>query len=142
MEPNTGLFALFALSFLAATILPAQSEMALAVLQNMNRHDPMLLVAVASAGNILGALVNWLLGAYAMTFRNRSWFPVSEKSIDRAGAMYRKWGIWTLLLSWVPVVGDPLTLVAGIFRTRLWIFIPLVSVGKIARYLAVVEIMK
>ena len=131
---------LFLTALLAATILPAQSEFLLAGLHMSGGYDPYLLVAVATAGNVLGSLVNWLLGRYLRHFRDRRWFPIKGRALARATDAYRRWGVWTLLLAWTPVLGDPLTLVAGIFRTPLWVFLPLVTFGKAARYLGVVAL--
>jgi len=103
-------------------------------------HDRHVLVAVATAGNVLGSAVNWMLGRYLIRFRDRRWFPIKGRALERATRFYRRWGVWTLLLAWAPVVGDPLTFVAGVFRTSLWVFLPLVTVGKAARYWAVVTV--
>jgi len=131
---------LFVISFLAATILPAQSEIALAGLKIAGQEDVILLVVVATLGNVLGSLVNWFLGKYLIHFKHRRWFPIKEKTIDKTTRMYEKWGVWTLLLAWMPFIGDPLTLVAGIFKTNIWLFLVLVTIGKAARYIAVVSI--
>jgi hypothetical protein len=91
-------------------------------------------VAVASLGNILGSVINWLIGRGVERFRDRRWFPASARQLERAQAQYRRFGYWSLLLAWVPIIGDPLTLVAGIMREPLWRFLILVSIGKIGRY--------
>lgn len=131
---------LFAVAFAAATILPMQSEALLAALLLGGAYSTALLIAVASAGNILGSAVNWLLGAGVERFRGRPWFPVSGKSLDRAARWYGRYGRWTLLLSWMPIIGDPLTVVAGVMREPLWSFLLIVSVAKIGRYLAVLAL--
>lgn len=118
--------------------MPAQSELVLAGLDVGGRHPAALLVAVATASNVLGAVVNWLLGRYLMRFRDRRWFPAGGKAIDRATGWYRRWGVWSLLFAWLPVVGDPLTLVAGLLRAPLPLFLLLVTIGKGGRYVAVV----
>ena len=128
---------LFAIAFAAATILPAQSEAVLVGLLAAGTHSPLLLVAVASAGNVLGAVVNWALGRGVERFRGRSWFPVRPDSLDRATVWYRRWGRWSLLLSWTPIMGDALTVAAGVLREPLWSFILLVTVAKTARYIVV-----
>ncbi len=125
---------LFAVSFAAATILPAQSELVLVGLLMLGKFSPWSLVAVASLGNILGSCVNWLLGRFAERYRDRKWFPVSQASLDKAQGWYHRYGRWSLLLSWVPIVGDPLTVVAGFLREPFWSFLILVSIAKIARY--------
>lgn len=126
---------LFAISFVAATILPAQSEAVLVGLLMAGTHSPLLLVGVASLGNVLGAVVNWALGRGIERFRNRGWFPVSPSMLDRATGWYRRWGRWSLLLSWAPFGGDALTVAAGVLREPLWSFVLLVTIAKTARYL-------
>lgn len=93
-----------------------------------------LLLLVATGGNVLGSVVNWLLGRFIEHFRDRPWFPVSEQKLARAEAWYRRFGIWSLLLSWVPVIGDPLTVVAGLLRTPFATFLILVTIAKAGRY--------
>ncbi len=129
---------LFLAAFLAATILPMQSEAALAGLV-LAGHQPMvLLLAVASFGNVLGSMVNWGLGRGIARFADRKWFPASPEALARAGGQYAKWGHWSLLLSWVPVIGDPLTVIAGMLREPLWRFVLLVGIAKVGRYLVLV----
>lgn len=135
------LISLFTVSFLAATILPAQSEMVLAGLQIAGNSNTIELVIVATLGNVLGAVVNWVIGRYLIHFQDRRWFPIKEKMLNKATGFYQKWGVWTLLLAWMPFIGDPFTLVAGIFRTNIWLFLLLVTIGKAARYIAIVSIM-
>jgi membrane protein YqaA with SNARE-associated domain len=128
---------LFVIAFIAATVFPAQSEAALVGLLVTGIHSPVLLVAVASLGNVLGAVVNWALGRGIESFRERKWFPVSRGSLDRATAWYGKWGRWSLLLSWAPIGGDALTVAAGVLREPLWSFVILVTIAKTARYVVV-----
>lgn len=127
---------LFAAAFLAATIIPAQSELVLATLLVSGRYDPALLLLVASLGNTLGACVNWLLGRFVERFRDRRWFPVAADKLEKAGGWYLRWGKWSLLLSWLPVIGDSLTVAAGLLRTPFATFFALVLLAKLARYLA------
>ncbi|HEX6015110.1 MAG TPA: YqaA family protein [Geminicoccaceae bacterium] len=124
MEHLPALPGLFLVAFLAATVLPAQSEFALAGLHLAGAHDKHVLVAVATAGNVLGSTVNWVLGRYLVHFQNRRWFPIKGRALGRATRFYQRWGVWTLLLAWAPIIGDPLTRMAGIFRTSLWVFVP------------------
>ncbi|RST86597.1 DedA family protein [Aquibium carbonis] len=126
---------LFAVACIAATILPAQSEAALVALLVANLHSPMLLVVVARLGNVLGAVVNWVLGRGVERFHDRRWFPVGPAVLDCATGWYRRWGRWSLLLSWAPIGGDALTVAAGILREPLWSFIVLVAIAKAGRYL-------
>ncbi|MDB5508860.1 MAG: yqaA [Hyphomicrobiales bacterium] len=126
---------LFVSALVAATILPAQSEAVLAGLILAKNHPIWLLVLVASVGNVLGSVVNWLLGRGLDRFRGRSWFPASDAALLRAQTFYARWGRWSLLLSWAPVIGDPLTVVAGLLREPILSFLLLVSIAKIGRYL-------
>ncbi len=130
-------FGLFMAAFGAATILPMQSEAVLAGLLLTGRYSAVWLVVTAGVGNILGSLVNWMLGRGIERFRQRRWFPVGEDTLDRAQAWYRKYGKWSLLASWVPVVGDPITVVAGVLREPLPTFLLLVTIAKLGRYVIV-----
>jgi membrane protein YqaA with SNARE-associated domain len=133
-----GLYAgLFLVAFLAATILPAQSELGLAGLVMSGNHSVILLVAVASVGNVLGAVVNWVLGRGIERFAGRRWFPVTPDRLDRAAGWYGRYGRWSLLLSWAPIIGDPLTVAAGVLREPLASFLALVAIAKTGRYIAV-----
>lgn len=127
--------ALFALAFVAATLLPAQSEAALVALL-LGGRSPLWLVVAASAGNVLGSTVNWWLGRELLRFQDRRWFPIKPVALRRAQGWYGCYGKWSLLLSWLPVVGDPITLAAGVMREPLRWFLPLVAVAKSARYVA------
>lgn len=141
MAELSELIALFLSAFIAATILPAQSEMVLAGLHLTGTHNTLLLVLIATLGNVLGACVNWLLGRYLVGYQDRKWFPFKEAAINKAKNFYQKWGVWTLLLAWVPIIGDPLTLVAGFFRTNFWLFLVLVTIGKSLRYAAIIAVL-
>lgn len=140
MQDIAVLGGLFGIAFVAATILPAQSEAALVGLLVAGKWSPLLLVAVASAGNVLGAVVNWALGRGVARFRHRRWFPVSEQALERATGWYRRWGRWSLLLSWAPIGGDALTVAAGVLREPLWSFLLLVAIAKTGRYLVLAAI--
>lgn len=131
---------LFFAAFFAATILPAQSEAVLLALTATGAHPVWLLVVVASCGNVLGALVNWGVGRGIERFKNRKWFPVKESDLVKAQDWYGKYGRWSLLLSWVPFIGDPITVAAGVLRERLSVFLLLVGIAKTARYIALVAI--
>ena len=128
---------LFFISFLAATVLPFSSELTLAGLISTSNYDNLLLLVVASFGNVLGSVVNWALGFYSRNLTTKKWFPYKETQIERSSEWFRKFGKWSLLFSWVPIVGDPLTLVAGILRVKFFDFIILVAIGKISRYFIV-----
>ena len=131
---------LFVAALAAATIMPVQSEVALVGLLLAEHYNWWVLVIVASAGNTLGSIVNWFLGRYIAHFEDRRWFPVKREMIRRTEAWYRRYGQWSLLLSWLPFIGDPLTIVAGVLREPLPTFVLLVAIAKTARYLAVVAI--
>nr|WP_189663656.1 YqaA family protein [Pseudomonas paralactis] len=131
-----GYLGLFVAAFGAATLLPLQSEAVLVGLLLSGHYNLWLLLGIATLGNVLGSVVNWLLGRSVERFKERRWFPVSAKQLDRARGHYLHWGHWTLLLSWVPIIGDPLTLVAGVMREPLWRFLLLVTLAKGVRYSA------
>lgn len=128
---------LFGSAFLAATILPFYSELFLFAMLR-DGGEPMLLVMVATLGNTLGAVVNWLLGLYLLRFQDRRWFYFSSQQIETAQSWFQRYGYWSLLFAWIPIGGDALTLIAGIMKVRLWLFLTLVGTGKLLRYVAVV----
>lgn len=132
--------ALFLVAFGAATLLPLQSEAVLAGLLAYGQHSTFWLIVVATAGNVLGSAANWLLGRYIERWHDRRWFPVSPERLAAAQRHYRRFGHWSLLLSWAPLIGDPLTLVAGIMREPLPRFLLLVLLAKLARYLVVAAV--
>ena len=127
---------LFIAAFLAATILPAQSEAGLAVLILASPASVTLLVATASLGNVLGSAVNWFIGRGINRFTSKRWFPANAQ-LSQATIWYGRYGRWSLLLSWVPVIGDPLTVVAGIMREPLFRFLLIVGIAKTGRYIVV-----
>ena len=128
---------LFFISFLAATILPFSSELSLAGLISTSNFNNSLLLIAASLGNILGSVVNWFIGFYLRNFTSKKWFPFNELQITTSSKWFEKFGKWSLLFAWVPILGDPLTLVAGLLRVRFLDFIILVAIGKVSRYLVV-----
>ncbi|MBB6054932.1 YqaA family protein [Tolumonas osonensis] len=131
---------LFFVALLSASILPLQSEAVLVGLLLSESHPVWLLLVVASTGNVLGSLLNWYLGKYLQHFQHRRWFPVKPTQLDKASRWYQKYGKWSLLLSWVPVIGDPLTVMAGILREPVLPFLLLVTVAKVSRYLVLAGI--
>jgi membrane protein YqaA with SNARE-associated domain len=137
MSEASSVAALFLSAFLSATLLPGSSEAALVALLMDEKGSPAALIAVATVGNMLGSCVNWLLGRFFAHFRDRRWFPVGLRAFERTERWYGRYGVWTLLFAWVPIIGDPLTVVAGALRTELRWFLPLVMLGKLARYVAV-----
>ena len=135
MTETAALAALFAAAFGAATILPFQSEIVLAGLVFRDMAPIWLIVAVASVGNTLGSVLNYLLGLGVERFRHSRWFPVTERQLERAQDWYGRWGVWSLLLSWAPFA-DALTVAAGVMRTPFPLFLALVAVAKTGRYVA------
>ena len=125
---------LFVISFLAATILPFSSELTLAGLIATSNYDNLLLLIVASFGNVLGSVVNWVLGFYSRNLTTKKWFPFKNKQIKNSSRWFSKFGKWSLLFAWVPVIGDPLTLAAGLLRVKFIEFVILVTIGKFSRY--------
>ena len=133
----TAYFLLLLISFLAATILPLSSELALASLLNTGKYNSFVLIGTASLGNILGSVFNWLLGFYLFKFLNKKWLPFKENQINVASKRFSKFGVWSLLFTWVPIIGDPLTFIAGILKINFLLFLVLITIGKISRYLFV-----
>ncbi|MGZ5056037.1 MAG: YqaA family protein [Methylobacter sp.] len=130
---------LFSVSFLAATIIPFYSEVALVGLLAAG-YDPFLLWLFASVGNTLGAVVNWVLGRYLLHFEHKRWFPFPSSELHRYQRWYQHFGVWSLLLSWLPVGGDALTFIAGIMKVNLGIFVILVGLGKSLRYALIIAL--
>ena len=128
---------LFTLSFLAATILPFSSELTLAGLIATSNYDNLLLLVVASFGNILGSVVNWALGFYSRNLTTKKWFPFKETQIEKSSKWFRKFGKLSLLFAWVPVLGDPLTFAAGLLKIKFIEFLILVTIGKVSRYIII-----
>ncbi|ACV26655.1 YqaA family protein [Kangiella koreensis] len=128
-----GYVGLFIAAFLAATILPLSSELVLTALL-FKGLSPELLVLVATIGNVLGSLTNYGLGYWASKTVIQKWLRMSESEFVRAEERFKKYGIVALLFAWVPVIGDPLTVMAGILRIRLLWFLILVTLGKFLRY--------
>lgn len=127
---------LFASAFLAGSMLPAQSEAVLAALLLGGGRPAWLLLAVATAGNVGGAVLNYALGRSAERLRHRRWFPLPASGWERSARLFNRWGVATLLLSWLPIVGDGFTLLAGAARTPFPLFLALVTLAKGGRYVA------
>lgn len=129
------LFSLMIGAFLAATVLPFSSEVMLVAALKAGHFNKWLLVAVATFGNTMGTLVNWGVGRYLLRWSDRSWFPFSQRQLARASERFNRYGAWSLLFSWIPIIGDPLTFAAGVLKVRFALFLPLVTVGKSLRYI-------
>lgn len=132
-----GYVGLFLSAFLAATVFPFFSEGVLAGLSTADGSDWLLLWAVATSGNTLGAMVNWVLGRWCLHWQDRKWFPFKAKDLEKADRWFAKWGVWSLLLSWVPIIGDPITFAAGFLRVPFVVFSILVLLAKGGRYAVV-----
>ena len=128
---------LFVVSFMVATIVPFGSEIYIATLLTIDDYNSLLLLIAASIGNILGSVFNWICGYYATYFIQKKWFPINQNQINKATNFFLKYGKWSLLLAWVPFIGDPLTFIAGTLRYSFLPFLLLVSIGKITRYLVI-----
>ena len=125
---------LFLTCLAAGSIVPIPSEAAFVALLLTADFTVWTLVAVATAGNVAGSTINWLLGLGAARFEGRPWFPASGQTLERARSWYHRYGRWSLLLSWVPFFGDPLTIAAGIMREPIRSFLFIVFIAKLARY--------
>jgi membrane protein YqaA with SNARE-associated domain len=126
---------LFLSALIAATLVPMQSEAVLVGLLIAADKPLVWLLVVATTGNVLGAVINWYLGHVLVQFQDRAWFPASETQLLRAKNWYGRYGRWSLLGSWLPVVGDPVTVIAGALGERLFPFVLMVTLAKGARYL-------
>lgn len=124
---------LFTVAFLAATLLPAQSEILVVTAQQLG-YNPWLIWLVASLGNTLGSVVNYGLGRYLLHYQDRRWFPFKGKSLARGHWWFERYGKWSLLLAWAPFIGDTLTFIAGMLRLRFWQFLVIVWISKAGRY--------
>ena len=131
------LLLLFLTGFIAATLFPASSEALLLTLL-AQEHAALALFVAATLGNTLGSCVNWYLGLRLLDFQHKRWFPFSGPSINRAQRHFQRYGIYSLLLAWLPVVGDPLTLIAGVLKVPFRQFFVLVLLGKALRYGALI----
>ena len=128
---------LFTVAFMVATIVPFGSEMYFATLLSLNKYNNLLLLIAVSTGNILGSVFNWICGYYVNYFIKKPWFPIKKEKIKKGTEIFNKYGKWSLLLSWAPFIGDPITFVAGTLRFSLIPFLILVSIGKVGRYLVI-----
>lgn len=135
-----GYLGLFLVAFAAATILPGYSEVMLAGLMAAG-YDPLTLWLWATAGNTLGAAVNWVMGRYLLHFQDRKWFPFKDQALGPAQRWFQRYGVWSLLLAWAPIGGDALTFIAGFMRVRFDVFLVLTAFGKGARYAIILGLM-
>ena len=131
---------MFASAFLSATVLPFASEAVLLAQLKGGYGSTVGLLATATVGNVGGSTLNWWMGRLLLRFQNRSWFPFKPDDIARASERFQRYGTWVLLFAWLPVIGDPLTLVAGVLRVPLVVFLVLVTIGKAARYVVIAAV--
>ena len=122
---------------MVATIIPFGSEAYFITLLSLDKYNHFFLFLVVSIGNVLGSLFNWVCGFYINFFIKKSWFPINNKIIDRGNKLFKKYGKWSLLISWFPLIGDPITFAAGTLRYPILSFLVLVSIGKVGRYLII-----
>jgi membrane protein YqaA with SNARE-associated domain len=130
----SALFGLFFAAFVAATLVPFQSEVVFVALQITADVPVWALVVVASIGNTLGALVNYYIGQGITRFEGKRWFPATPAQMENAEQWFARWGVWVLLVSWLPA-GDVMTVMAGVMRTPVWLFLALVGIAKTSRYI-------
>ncbi len=130
---NYDLMTLFIVSFLAATLLPLGSEWLL-VAMLLNGTSPLPCVVVATCGNSLGGATNYVIGRGGGEWLNRKLLHIKPQRLEQARNWFNRYGSWTLLLSWLPVIGDPLCLVSGMLKTPWLRFMILVVCGKGLRY--------
>ena len=128
---------LFIFCLSLGTFFPFASETYLSTLFLSEKYNNFILLIFASLGNILGSLISWIFGYFINYFMNKSWFPVNKYLLQKATSIFKKYGKWSLLLSWVPFIGDPITFAAGILRYSFLPFLVLVSIGKVGRYLVI-----
>ena len=131
-----GPIGLFIAAFLAATVLPLSSEIVLSALL-LNGLSPPVLVVIATTGNVLGSVTNYALGYWASLVVVKKWLRMSEDDFLRAEQRFHKYGMFALCFAWLPIIGDPLTVMAGVLRVRLHWFLILVTAGKFLRYVAI-----
>lgn len=129
---------LFLAAFGAASVLPFYSEPFLVALTVAGEEPLWALWLTATVGNVLGAVLNWWLAKNISRFQHHRWYPFTPSKWQRAQVWFNRYGVWTLLLSWAPIGGDALTVVAGLMRVPLKVFVPLVSIGKALRFAAVI----
>jgi len=130
------LWGLFLSAFVSATLFPGGSEVILAILSSQAHHPPWLLLAVATAGNTMGGMSSWLIGRLiAIRYPSDA---VLNQSRQTALKRVRKWGSPILLLSWLPIAGDPLCVAAGWLKLNLFLSLTFIAIGKAARYYIII----
>ncbi len=133
-------FGLFLSALLSATLLPGTSEVMLVSL-SMQNYDALTLWVWVTLGNTIGSIVNWLLGRYLTRFQHKPWFPFKPDSMQKSQRWFKKYGVWSLLMAWAPIIGDGLTFIAGLMRVRFGLFFVLTATGKGMRYFVILGVM-
>ena len=129
---------LISVAFISATLVPLGSEVLVVFLIEQQR-SALFVMLVATFANTLGSYLNYWLGRKLLAYRDRRWFYFTQSQITRATTQFRRYGTWSLLLAWLPIVGDALTLAAGMARVKLSVFVLFVGLGKFGRYWVVVH---
>ncbi len=130
-------FSLFIFCLSLGTFFPFASETYLVTLLLSEKYNVFLLLSLASLGNILGSVISWTFGYFINIFLKKPWFPISKYLLQKATDIFKKYGKWSLLFSWIPFIGDPIAFAAGTFRYNILFFLLFVSIGKVARYLLI-----
>ena len=123
----------FFTSLLASTLIPISSEISFIAFLYKG-YSPFALCLTATIGNTLGACINAYIGRYFTRFKSSKYFPVTEAQWQSAENYFKKYGMWSLLFSWLPIIGDALSFVAGAFKVNPYIFLIFITTGKAARY--------
>lgn len=126
-------WSLFFSALVAATLFPGGSEALLVYRLQTNPEQMMFLLLVATTGNVLGSIITYAMGRFGIQLGER-WFAISEQRIAQARIYFEKYGKLTLLFAWLPIIGDPICLAAGILRYAFLPFVVLVGLGKLIRY--------
>lgn len=130
-----GYFNLLLISFLSATVLPLSSEILLSLMLLSKNYQALLLFIFVSVGNISGSIFNWYIGSKFLIFKDKKWFPLSSLQLEKSQKYFNKYGSWSILLAWLPIIGDPITILAGALKIKFFKFLVLVSISKLTRYL-------
>ena len=130
-----GYIGLFIISLAAATIIPLSSEALLLAMVVSDKYNILFLIIVATSGNSIGAIINWLIGGWCLGFQSHKYFPIKKKHLENAITQFNKWGKISLLFTWLPIIGDPITFAAGALRVPFIPFIILTIIGKLFRYI-------
>jgi len=131
-EELLGVWGLFISAFISSTIAPGGSEAVLAYMVSEKLYNVEMLVLIATIGNTLGAFTTWLLGVFAAKK-----FPVEELLSDKKQkslSLVKRWGTWSLLFSWLPVVGDGLCFAGGWLKLPIMLSAGAIFFGKAVRY--------